>query len=92
MKIRLGVPDQGNETVVSIISFQGRNLRNLFLRIDLLNIVNVLQHSISLILVSSNYYGTTIAAVEAVAETGKKCIMDIEMEVNTFLTPTDIRE
>ena len=78
--------------VGNIISFRGRSLRNLFLRVNLLNILNVSQHSISLILVSSNYYGTAIAAVEAVAETGKKCIMDIEMEVNTFLTPTDIRE
>lgn len=33
--------------------------------------------------VSSNYYGTTIAAVEAVAATGRKCILDIEMEVTT---------
>lgn len=32
--------------------------------------------------VSNNYYGTTIAAVEAVAQTGKKCILDIEMEVS----------
>jgi guanylate kinase len=31
--------------------------------------------------VSNNYYGTTIAAVEAVAKTGRKCILDIEMEV-----------
>lgn len=31
--------------------------------------------------VSHNYYGTTIAAVEAVAQTGRKCILDIEMEV-----------
>jgi guanylate kinase len=30
--------------------------------------------------VSNNYYGTTIAAVEAVAKTGRKCILDIEME------------
>jgi len=34
-----------------------------------------------LMLVSSNYYGTTIAAVEQVASTGRKCILDIEMEV-----------
>ena len=32
--------------------------------------------------VSSNYYGTTIAAVEAVGKTGKRCILDIEMEVS----------
>jgi len=38
-----------------------------------------------LIVVSHNYYGTTIAAVEAVAKTGRKCILDIEMEVsNSF--------
>jgi len=35
-----------------------------------------------LIPVSSNYYGTTIAAVEEVAKTGRKCILDIEMEVS----------
>jgi len=43
----------------------------------------------TLSLVSSNYYGTTIAAVEAVASTGRKCILDIEMEVSvitSFLT------
>ena len=34
-----------------------------------------------LMLVSGNYYGTTIAAVEQVASTGRKCILDIEMEV-----------
>ena len=32
-------------------------------------------------LVSNNYYGTSIAAVEAIAETGRRCILDIEMEV-----------
>ena len=31
-------------------------------------------------LVSNNYYGTTIAAVEAVSQLGQKCILDIEME------------
>ena len=31
--------------------------------------------------VSHNYYGTTIGAVEAVAQTGRTCILDIEMEV-----------
>jgi guanylate kinase len=31
--------------------------------------------------VSSNYYGTTFAAVEDVTKTGKQCILDIEMEV-----------
>jgi len=36
---------------------------------------------ISLMVVSSNYYGTTIAAVEEVAKTGRTCILDIEMEV-----------
>ena len=92
MKIRVAVPDPENKTVVNIISFRGRNLRNLFLRINLSNILNVSQHSISLNLVSSNYYGTTIAAVEAVTQTGKKCILDIEMEVNTFLPAADIRE
>jgi len=30
--------------------------------------------------VSHNYYGTTIAAVEDVIGTGKRCILDIEME------------
>ena len=34
--------------------------------------------------VSNNYYGTTIAAVEAVAKTGRKCILDIEMEVIVY--------
>jgi len=34
-----------------------------------------------LMAVSSNYYGTTIAAVEEVAKTGRTCILDIEMEV-----------
>jgi guanylate kinase len=33
-----------------------------------------------LILVSHNFYGTTIAAVQEVAQTGKRCILDIEME------------
>jgi len=37
-----------------------------------------------LMVVSNNYYGTTIGAVEAVAKTGKKCILDIEMEVPPF--------
>lgn len=36
--------------------------------------------------VSSNYYGTTIAAVEAVGQTGKTCILDIEMDVRTCLS------
>jgi guanylate kinase len=36
--------------------------------------------------VSSNYYGTTIAAVEAVGQTGKICILDIEMDVRTRLS------
>ena len=31
--------------------------------------------------VSNNYYGTTIAAVEAIARSGRRCILDIEMEV-----------
>jgi guanylate kinase len=35
--------------------------------------------------VSNNYYGTTIAVVEAVAKTGRKCILDIEMEVTTMI-------
>jgi guanylate kinase len=36
--------------------------------------------------VSSNYYGTSIEAVEAVALTGKTCILDIEMEaIGLFL-------
>jgi len=30
--------------------------------------------------VSHNYYGTTIAGVEDVVRTGKRCILDIEME------------
>ena len=34
-----------------------------------------------LMTVSHNYYGTTIAAVEAIAQTGQRCILDIEMEV-----------
>ena len=77
--------------VGNIISFRGRSLRNLFLRVNLLNILNVSQHFTLLILVSSNYYGTTIGAVEAVAQTGKKCILDIEMEVTTFLATADFR-
>jgi guanylate kinase len=36
--------------------------------------------------VSSNYYGTTIAAVEAVGQTGKTCILDIDMDVRTCLS------
>jgi Guanylate kinase len=47
---------------------------------NLLSIPNVCP-SRSPNLVSSNLYGTTIAAVEAVSKTGKKCILDIEMEV-----------
>ena len=77
--------------VGNIISFRGRSLRNLFLRVNLLNILNVSQHFTLLNLVSSNYYGTTIGAVEAVAQTGKKCILDIEMEVHTFLATADFR-
>jgi guanylate kinase len=77
--------------VGNIISFPERSLRNLFLRVNLLNILNVSQHFTLLILVSSNYYGTTIGAVEAVAQTGKKCILDIEMEVKTFLATADFR-
>ena len=77
--------------VGNIISFRGRSLRNLFLRGNLLNILNVSQQITLLILVSSNYYGTTIGAVEAVAQTGKKCILDIEMEVNTFPATAEFR-
>jgi hypothetical protein len=32
--------------------------------------------------VSNNYYGTSFEAVEAVAKTGRTCILDIEMEVS----------
>jgi len=30
---------------------------------------------------SSNYYGTSIQAIEAVQSTGKRCILDIESQV-----------
>ena len=32
--------------------------------------------------VANNYYGTTLAAVQEVAKSGRKCILDIEMEVS----------
>lgn len=48
-------------------------------------------HTTKLTIVSSNYYGTTIAAVEAVAQTGKTCILDIEMEVKALLVVVNIR-
>ena len=73
------------------------NLRHSFQRANLSNIHNVRNTSFptghgfvegtfaDLLLVSNNYYGTTVAAVEAVAKTGKKCILDIEMEVGVPL-------
>jgi len=39
---------------------------------------------------SHNYYGTTIAAVQAVAQTGKRCILDIEMEGVMNVKKTDL--
>ena len=44
-----------------------------------------LSHNSVAEVVSHNYYGTTIAAVEAVAQTGRKCILDIEMEVTNAM-------
>ena len=33
----------------------------------------------------SNFYGTSVQAVKSVAEQGKTCILDIEMEVGVYL-------
>lgn len=34
-----------------------------------------------------NYYGTSVEAVRAIAEEGRVCILDIEMEVCSALSP-----
>jgi guanylate kinase len=42
---------------------------------------------------SDNMYGTTFKAVEDVAQTGKKCILDIDAQVSAspeMLIPTNI--
>jgi guanylate kinase len=37
-----------------------------------------------------NYYGTSVKTVEEIAEKGRVCILDIEMEVGLFLRRRDI--
>lgn len=44
----------------------------------------------SLEAVSHNYYGTTIAAIQAVVQTGKRCILDIELEGVMNVKKTDL--
>ena len=42
-------------------------------------------------LVSSNYYGTTIEAIQAVSRRGKQCILDLDMEVRSLEAITNSR-
>jgi len=67
--------------VESAISSREKNSYNVLRMVNLSNILNVSHSFIMSEIVSSNLYGTTIAAVEAVSKTGKRCILDIEMEV-----------
>lgn len=39
---------------------------------------------------SGNYYGTSIAAVKAVAEQGKQCLLDIDMQGVKLVKKTDL--
>lgn len=63
------------------ILFLEKNLKISLKRINSSNGRNVPPLRV-LMVVSHNYYGTTTAAVEAVGKTGRKCILDIEMEVS----------
>ena len=70
----------------SIILSHDKSLRVLLNRTDSLSGRSVNSHWAVLInVVSHNYYGTTTAAVEDVAKTGRSCILDIEMEVSLLM-------
>ena len=70
----------------SIILSHDKSLRVLLSRTDSLSGRSVNSHwGVLINVVSHNYYGTTTAAVEDVAKTGRSCILDIEMEVSLLM-------
>jgi hypothetical protein len=68
--------------VENTILFHEKNSSREWTMVNSSSTLNVSLHTIMTNIVSSNLYGTTIAAVKAVSKTGRKCILDIEMEVH----------